>query len=80
MGKRRLEKAISLAHQKKLPLDFRIKWHPFELDHTLTKEGMPKYERLALKFGPDRVKSMFSNMDALGKIFLISIFSLNIAR
>jgi predicted DsbA family dithiol-disulfide isomerase len=50
VGKRRLERALTLAPQG----DLQITWHPFQLNPDMPAEGMERREYLRLKFGDDR--------------------------
>ncbi|HYB08855.1 MAG TPA: DsbA family oxidoreductase [Alphaproteobacteria bacterium] len=50
VGKRRLERALTLAPQS----DLQITWHPFQLNPDMPAEGMDRREYLRLKFGDSR--------------------------
>ncbi|HEY6335253.1 MAG TPA: DsbA family oxidoreductase [Alphaproteobacteria bacterium] len=50
VGKRRLERALSLAP----PSDLEITWHPFQLNPDMPAEGMDRREYLRRKFGDSR--------------------------
>ncbi|OAA64671.1 dsba-like thioredoxin domain containing protein [Niveomyces insectorum RCEF 264] len=69
LGKKRLEKAISL-YKTTIPgaADdrFSISWLPFYLDPEAPKTGVPIKERLAQKFGADRVGQINANMRKAG--------------
>jgi predicted DsbA family dithiol-disulfide isomerase len=67
VGKRRLEKAISTYQTSHPDTKFDIKWHPFELDPTLTKTPVNKLDRYAAKFGAARVGSLVEHMKQTGK-------------
>lgn len=67
VGKRRLEKAISSYQTSHPDTKFDIKWHPFELDPTLTKTPVNKLDRYAAKFGAARVDSLVEHMKQTGK-------------
>jgi predicted DsbA family dithiol-disulfide isomerase len=47
IGKRRLEKAIALAGR----LDVRVRWHPFQLNPQMPREGMSRRAYRTAKFG-----------------------------
>jgi predicted DsbA family dithiol-disulfide isomerase len=47
IGKRRLEKAITLAGRE----DVRVRWHPFQLNPRMPKAGMNRKEYRTAKFG-----------------------------
>ncbi|KAI9099350.1 DSBA-like thioredoxin domain-containing protein [Phlyctochytrium arcticum] len=62
IGKKRLDKAIATAKAKQLPVDFQIKFKPFQLDGTLPKEGVSKLERYRAKFGEARMQQMMPHI------------------
>ncbi|KAB5542711.1 thioredoxin-like protein [Coniochaeta sp. 2T2.1] len=70
MGKTRLEKAIS-TYKSTVPQGendtFTITWHPFYLDPTLGKVGIPAQIHLANKFGPERANMMNARLQAMGR-------------
>jgi len=69
IGKRKLERAISIAKDKGLNLSFKLQFHPFLLDPTL-KEDTPvvKRDRYVSKFGGhERVQAMEKMMIERGK-------------
>ncbi|KNC98000.1 thiol oxidoreductase FrnE [Spizellomyces punctatus DAOM BR117] len=66
VGKRRLEKAIAAAKNRNLPLEFKIKFKPFQLDPTLPKEGVSKIKKYEAKFGPERIQQMIPHMQVVG--------------
>ncbi|CAK7269494.1 hypothetical protein SEPCBS119000_003597 [Sporothrix epigloea] len=70
LGKKRLEKAIEI-YQKTVPGGsddrFTVTWLPFYLDPTAPKTGIPTKDRMAQKFGADRVAAMNARMRALGQ-------------
>ncbi|WP_020470617.1 DsbA family oxidoreductase [Zavarzinella formosa] len=47
VGKRRLEKALALAGRD----DVRVRWHPFQLNPRMPKEGMSRRDYRTAKFG-----------------------------
>jgi predicted DsbA family dithiol-disulfide isomerase len=47
IGKRRLEKAIALAGRQ----DVRVRWHPFQLNPQMPREGMSRRDYRTAKFG-----------------------------
>ncbi|CAK7201852.1 hypothetical protein SEUCBS139899_004567 [Sporothrix eucalyptigena] len=69
LGKKRLEKAIEL-YQKTVPGGaddkFTVSWLPFYLDPTAPKTGIPTKERMAQKFGADRVAALNARMRQMG--------------
>ncbi|KAG2188012.1 hypothetical protein INT44_000763 [Umbelopsis vinacea] len=67
IGKRRLEKAITSYQVSHPDTKFDIKWHPFELDPTLSKTPANKLERYAAKFGAAKVDGLVEHMKRMGK-------------
>ncbi|KAJ3273231.1 hypothetical protein HK104_004308, partial [Borealophlyctis nickersoniae] len=67
IGYRRLQSALQIAKQCSLPLDFSIKFKPFELDSTLPKEGVNKLERYESKFGKYESKFGKEQVDVMLK-------------
>ncbi|KAK0611496.1 DSBA-like thioredoxin domain-containing protein [Immersiella caudata] len=70
IGKKRLEKAISL-YQKTVPGGaddtFTVTWHPFYLDPNLPKVGINGKDHLAAKFGPERAAMLQSRLLVIGE-------------
>ncbi|KAJ3115333.1 hypothetical protein HDU96_000817 [Phlyctochytrium bullatum] len=66
IGKRRLEKAIKLAKDKGLQLDFKIEYLPFQLDPSTKTSDMKSMERLEKKFGRERLQQMIPYMKKTG--------------
>jgi predicted DsbA family dithiol-disulfide isomerase len=48
IGKRRLEKAVATLDRR---CDVRVRWHPFQLNPTMPKEGICRKEYRTAKFG-----------------------------
>ncbi|CAO3675303.1 unnamed protein product [Umbelopsis vinacea] len=67
VGKRRLEKAIKSYQTTNPDAKFDIKWHPFQLDPTLTRTPVNKLERYASKFGEARSKQIVAHMKSIGQ-------------
>ncbi|GAW13343.1 hypothetical protein EKO27_g3570 [Xylaria grammica] len=70
VGKRRLDRAIEL-YRKTYPAGrddtFTVSWAPFYLDPTSPKTGVPVLERMAQKFGPERVDMMRQRLTTIGQ-------------
>ena len=62
IGKRRLERALSLVHQP----DLKVAWHPFQLNPDMPKEGMERGEYLRLKFGDARGSGAYDRISEAG--------------
>jgi len=58
VGKRNLEKAMSLCPQA----DFEVNWRPFELNPSAPKTGENKLEMYTRKFGEERIRMMMPRM------------------
>ena len=66
VGKRRLDKALAKVDRSKV--DVRVRWHPFELDSSLPRNGsLLKLDRYKQKFGEKRVKEMLPAMIRTGE-------------
>ncbi|KAI0195290.1 DSBA-like thioredoxin domain-containing protein [Xylaria flabelliformis] len=68
VGKKRVDRAIEL-YRKTVSYDdtFTITWAPFYLDPTSPKVGVPVKERLAERFGPERLEMMHQRLTAIGQ-------------
>ncbi len=63
LGKRRLDKAISLLDGIRVE----VSWRPFFLDPTIPAEGMSRRDYMESKFGPERLKTIHDPLIAAGK-------------
>ncbi len=70
LGKKRLDKAIDY-YKKTVPNGaadtFTLTWHPFYLDPSLPKTGIPLRERMLQKFGPERLDMVNQRMKQMGE-------------
>jgi len=70
LGKKRLERAIDV-YKKSVPGGsedtFTVTWSPFYLDPSLPKRGIPVLERMAQRFGADRLEAMNARMRLMGR-------------
>ncbi|KAI1503998.1 DSBA oxidoreductase [Biscogniauxia marginata] len=69
VGKKRLDRAIDLYRQVYpggKDDTFTISWAPFYLDPTSPRVGIPVKERMAQRFGPDRLQAIFERLTAIG--------------
>jgi predicted DsbA family dithiol-disulfide isomerase len=65
IGKRRLEKAIAAFDGQH---GFRVRWHPFQLNPLMPKEGISRREYRIKKFGSwERSMQLDANIVAVGK-------------
>lgn len=62
IGKRRLEKALSLRPET--PIELR--WRPYQLDSTIPRGGVDRREYLDKKFGPGRAKEIYARVREAG--------------
>jgi len=70
IGKRNLDKAISISAEQNIPLSFDVEFHPFLLDPS-QKPGDPpqdKRQRYESKFGKERFAAMKQMMKERGKM------------
>lgn len=70
IGKARLDKAIDLyrrTHPGAKDDTFNVTWSPFYLDPTAPKKGIPLLERLASRFGPDRIEGLQGHLSQVGQ-------------
>ena len=64
IGKRRLETALD---QVRSEMDVEVRWRPYQLDPTLTKEGKDRAQYLEEKFGgPEGAEKAYSAVRAAG--------------
>ena len=64
VGKRRIERAADLLQQPIL-----IRWHPFELNPQIRREGIPRQEYRIRKFGsPERSKMLEMQLADVGRM------------
>ncbi|KAG0222147.1 hypothetical protein BGW42_006855 [Actinomortierella wolfii] len=66
IGKRRLEKAIDLVKQKHPDANFKINWHPYQLDPSAPTTPIKKIDMYKRKFGPDRAYQIKDRMIQIG--------------
>ena len=65
IGKRRLEKAIAALQGQH---DVRVRWHPFQLNPTMPKEGVSRREYRTEKFGSwERSQELDAKLVAVGE-------------
>lgn len=65
IGKKRLEDALAMIDGE---IAVTVRWHPYQLDATLPKEGLDRRTYLENKFGgPERAKQIYANIEKAGK-------------
>ncbi|MEP3275121.1 MAG: DsbA family oxidoreductase [Stappiaceae bacterium] len=65
IGKRRMEKALELAPD----VSVNIQWRPFQLDGTLPAEGKDRQQYLTEKFGgKDQARTIYARIEEAGKL------------
>ncbi|WP_417668531.1 DsbA family oxidoreductase [Roseibium sp.] len=62
IGKRRLETALAQLSDLKVA----VRWHPYQLDPTLPKEGKDRQTYLTEKFGAERAVSFYESIRQAG--------------
>ncbi|MEP0232471.1 DsbA family oxidoreductase [Roseibium sp.] len=62
IGKRRLESALAQIPD----VNVAVRWHPYQLDATLPKEGKDRQAYLTDKFGVERAKSFYETIRQAG--------------
>ncbi len=62
IGKRRLERALTIAPQP----DVQITWRPFQLNPDMPQEGMDRAAYLTAKFGTAKGGAMYDRLSAAG--------------
>ncbi|GAP84969.1 putative DSBA oxidoreductase [Rosellinia necatrix] len=70
VGKKRVDRAIELyrkAHPAGHDDTFTITWAPFYLDPTSPAKGVPVVERMAQKFGAERLNMINQRLSAIGR-------------
>ena len=68
IGKRRLEAALAKLRESDPELPVEVRWHPFQLNPDMPREGMPRREYLERKFGgPDRAREIYARVSAAGR-------------
>lgn len=62
IGKRRLERALTLSPQPEL----QVTWHPFQLNPDMPAQGMKRREYMRLKFGDEQGSSTYDAIREAG--------------
>ncbi|XP_062009749.1 uncharacterized protein LOC133726252 [Rosa rugosa] len=62
VGKRNLDKAVEASNGR---YDFRIRWHPYQLNPNAPKEGLDKRKYYEQKFGSDMSAKMGNRMSEI---------------
>jgi predicted DsbA family dithiol-disulfide isomerase len=67
IGKRRLAAALNRIAQRRGDIDFRVSWHPFQLNPDLPAEGADRKRYLEDKFGgPERAAEIYARVSEAG--------------
>ena len=67
IGKRRLEAALARLRETEPDLLVEVRWHAFQLNPDLPREGIDRREYLEAKFGgPERAKQIYARVAAAG--------------
>ena len=68
IGKRRLEAALENLRTTQPELVVSVRWHPFQLNPDLPREGTGRREYLEHKFGgPERARQIYARVTAAGQ-------------
>lgn len=68
IGKRRLESALARLRESDPDLPVTVRWHPFQLNPDLPREGIDRRQYLEVKFGgPDRAAQIYARVRAAGE-------------
>jgi predicted DsbA family dithiol-disulfide isomerase len=68
IGRRRLAAALELLARRQPELTPRVRWHPFQLNPDLPREGIPRRAYLEAKFGSEaRATQIYENVRAAGQ-------------
>ena len=67
IGKRRLAAALNRIAQRRGDVDFRVSWHPFQLNPELPADGVDRKRYLEDKFGgPERAAEIYARVREAG--------------
>ena len=67
IGKRRLETAIKALRGREPALDIAVRWHPFQLNPELPRDGISRRRYVETKFGgPERAAEIYARITAAG--------------
>ena len=67
IGKRRLEAALARLREAEPDLPVAVRWHPFQLNPDLPREGVDRRGYLEAKFGgPARAQEIYARVSAAG--------------
>jgi len=67
IGKRRLEAALARLRKVEPALPVHVRWHPFQLNPDVPREGIDRRAYLEAKFGgPERAKQIYARVSAAG--------------
>ncbi len=68
IGKRRLEEALSRLREAEPDLPVEVRWHPFQLNPDLPREGIDRRQYLEAKFGGrERAAQVYARVSAAGE-------------
>jgi predicted DsbA family dithiol-disulfide isomerase len=68
IGKRRLESALEQLHRAQPDLAVKVRWHPFQLNPDLPREGADRRDYFERKFGgPERAQQIYARVSAAGE-------------
>lgn len=68
IGKRRLEAALARLKETEPDLPVDVRWHPFQLNPDLPREGVDRRGYLEAKFGgPEGAREVYARVEAAGR-------------
>jgi predicted DsbA family dithiol-disulfide isomerase len=68
IGKRRLEAALARLRESDPELPVVVRWHPFQLNPDLPRDGVARRDYLERKFGgPERAREIYARVSAAGR-------------
>ena len=68
IGKRRLEAALARLRESDPELPVVVRWHPFQLNPDLPRDGVARRDYLERKFGgPERAREIYARLSAAGR-------------
>ncbi len=67
IGKRKLEAALSLLGSRESGTRVAVRWHPFQLNPDIPREGIPRASYLEAKFGKARAGGIYVRVKQVGE-------------
>ena len=80
VGKRQLEEAIDRYREAHPGIEFSIRWHPFQLNPDLPREGVSRSDYLRRKFGSDDTDALYERVRRAAAVVDLTLDMAGIAR